>query len=324
MSTASANEYRQRVNRVVDHIRQHLADDLTLDGLASLANFSSFHFHRIFKAITGEPLYQFILRQRLEQAGVILLDQPHRPVTEVALDCGFASQAAFARAFKKHFDCSATAWRKGEHLTFSKNRKELGNMGETLGSKWQVEQVSDVYSDPTNQSYSWTLNMLTKKDLIVSVRTLEAQPIAYVRHLGKFVGETKTWSQLFNKLTKWGAAQQVLICPDTRFYTVFHDDLRISDLSKFRADVAMSVPENKSGSGDVEVGELPSGRYAIAQLEIDGDEFEQAWDLLFEHWLPSSGFQPDDRPCFERYLNDYRQHPKQKHFVELYLPVRAL
>ncbi|WP_119395491.1 AraC family transcriptional regulator [Salinibius halmophilus] len=324
MPTSSSLEYQQRVNRVVDYIRQHLADDLALERLASLANFSSFYFHRIFKAVTGDGLYQFILRQRLEQAAIMLVDHPQCSVTNIAFSCGFASQAAFARAFKNHFACSATAWRKGEHLVFSKNRKELGKQGETLASNWQVQQLSDVYIDASSNSYKWNLTMLNKKDLTVSVRTLEATPIAFIRHVGKFVGEQNKWGQLFHQLTKWGAANDVLICPDTRFYTVFHDDLRISDLSKFRADVAMSIPANKSGSGPVEVAELAGGRYAMAQLEINGDEFEQAWDLLFDHWLPNSGFQPDDRPCFERYLNDYRQHPKQKHFIELYLPVRPL
>jgi AraC family transcriptional regulator len=41
-------------------------------------------------------------------------------------------------------------------------------------------------------------------------------------------------------------------------------------------------------------------------------------------WLPESGYQPADGPCFERYLNDPAQHPEGKHIVEIGLPVKPL
>jgi AraC family transcriptional regulator len=41
-------------------------------------------------------------------------------------------------------------------------------------------------------------------------------------------------------------------------------------------------------------------------------------------WCPASGYQPDDRHCFEVYLNDPNQHPQGKHIVEIWKPVRPL
>ena len=54
MRGASRLEYARRVNRVIDHVREHLGDELSLAGLARLAAFSPFHFHRVFRAVTGE------------------------------------------------------------------------------------------------------------------------------------------------------------------------------------------------------------------------------------------------------------------------------
>ena len=106
-------EYEKRVNRVVNFIRDHLADELSLAGLARVAAFSPFHFHRVFAAIIGETLFAFIQRVRVERAAGALRSHPDESVLAVALDHGFTSAAAFARAFRAHFGMSATEWRAG-------------------------------------------------------------------------------------------------------------------------------------------------------------------------------------------------------------------
>ena len=73
-------EYEARVNRVIDHIRGHLADELSLSRLARVAAFSPFHFHRVFRAITGETLFGFIHRLRIEKAAGALLNHPDQSV----------------------------------------------------------------------------------------------------------------------------------------------------------------------------------------------------------------------------------------------------
>ena len=100
MGGAGRLEYDKRVNRVIDHVRRHLAEPLTLAELARVAAFSPFHFDRVFKAVTGETLFGFIQRVRLERAAAALLARHDASVLEVALDHGFASAATFARAFR--------------------------------------------------------------------------------------------------------------------------------------------------------------------------------------------------------------------------------
>ena len=111
MNRASRLEYVRRVNRVIDHVRDHLGEDLSLAALARLAAFSPFHFHRVFRAVTGEPVFGFIQRLRIERAAHILRNDAERSVLEVALDHGFGSAATFARAFRARFGTTATAWR---------------------------------------------------------------------------------------------------------------------------------------------------------------------------------------------------------------------
>ena len=99
-------EYIARINRVIDHIEADLVGDISLSRLAKVANFSEFHFHRIFRAMVGETLHQFVQRLRLERAASQLVSNPLTPITNIALDCGFSSSAAFSRAFKDGFSMS--------------------------------------------------------------------------------------------------------------------------------------------------------------------------------------------------------------------------
>src|SRR5689334_15799884 len=115
-------EYRHRVNRVIDYIQEHRAEELSLEVLAQVAAFSPYHFHRIFKAMTGENLKELVQRLRLEWAASMLLNRPEREVLDIALDSGFGSASAFARAFKDRFGMTATEWRMGGAAAWSKDR----------------------------------------------------------------------------------------------------------------------------------------------------------------------------------------------------------
>src|SRR5205823_5527155 len=53
MKPSTEQDYRERILRTLVYIQQHLDDDLQLDQLASVAAFSRFHFHRIFRGMVG-------------------------------------------------------------------------------------------------------------------------------------------------------------------------------------------------------------------------------------------------------------------------------
>lgn len=122
----------------------------------------------------------------------------------------------------------------------------------------------------------------------------------------------------------WAGARDLIKCPGTQFYTIFRDDLKITEFSKFKADVCLSVEPNTKADGEIGISVIPGGKYAIAKFEIDGSEYEQAWDIVYSNWLPESGYQPDDRCCFEQYLNDPNMHPDKKHIIEVCIPVKPM
>ncbi len=98
-----------RLRRVLDYIDQSLENEITVAGLAGLANLSAFHFTRSFTAAVGVAPYRYVSRRRLEHAMAMLADD-RLPLHEIAFRSQFSSQASFNRAFRR-----ATGMAPGEY-----------------------------------------------------------------------------------------------------------------------------------------------------------------------------------------------------------------
>ena len=93
-------EYHSRINRVMDFIDRNLEQPIELKDIAAVANFSPFHFHRIFTFLIGETPTDYIQRLRMEKAAWKLQKDPFPSITEIAYSCGFGSTSLFCRTFK--------------------------------------------------------------------------------------------------------------------------------------------------------------------------------------------------------------------------------
>ena len=98
-SKTTWNDYKARILRVLTHVQGHLDEPLDLEALARVACFSSFHFHRVFAAMTGETIADHVRQLRLEQAALELRSGA-KQVIQLALDAGYEAHEAFSRAFK--------------------------------------------------------------------------------------------------------------------------------------------------------------------------------------------------------------------------------
>jgi len=104
-----SREERRRVHEFIDSA---LAEDLTVDRLAAVLGRSPFHFARLFKATFGCTPHQFVLERRIEAASIALRVERDRPVADIALAFGFASQAHFTHAFRRRVGTTPARWRR--------------------------------------------------------------------------------------------------------------------------------------------------------------------------------------------------------------------
>ena len=100
-----------RFAAVVGYIRDHLADNLTIDKLSALACMSKATFFRVFKREFGITPVEFIIRERLGEAKR-LLRHPLASVAEVCLRAGFNNLSYFQALFKKHEGVTPGAYKK--------------------------------------------------------------------------------------------------------------------------------------------------------------------------------------------------------------------
>lgn len=107
------NSRVSRLYEVMDLMLDSVGDPLALKSLAASASYSSYHFDRIFRELTGFSAVEYQRKRRLRRAAHQLRHEPDVPVFRIAQDCGFPSNAAFAKAFKQQFAMSAKAWREG-------------------------------------------------------------------------------------------------------------------------------------------------------------------------------------------------------------------
>lgn len=107
---STLDDYQRRVGLAIQRIEQHLDGDLSLTELADVASFSPCHFHRVFRALTGEGVAEQVRRLRLERAAARLRNTS-RSVLEIALEAGYQAHESFTRAFEAAFHKSPSQYR---------------------------------------------------------------------------------------------------------------------------------------------------------------------------------------------------------------------
>ncbi len=104
-------KYDDRIQRSVDYIEQNLMTVLDLETIASQSGYSLSHFYKVFPAITGFSVKEFVRNKRLAYAARQLVFTTRR-IIDIALDSGFESQEVFTRAFINLYGITPGEYRK--------------------------------------------------------------------------------------------------------------------------------------------------------------------------------------------------------------------
>jgi len=291
MKSRKRRLYEQRIYRVQDYIGLHFDQELTLERLAQLSAFSPFHFHRIFKSIAGETLYDYIQRIRIEKACAMLCASDERRIIDIALSCGFSTPSSFSKAFRQHCGQTPSEYRDSRPHDKRKRGTPQSNNG-TENSRIGKDSFS-----PTGYSNSEVTQTNRRKKMEVKIEMLPPCRVAYMRQIGPYGSGNVP---VMERLKKWAAAHE-LFTPSSEILGIAHDDPDLTPAEKCRYDACIIIPEEQRLAGSVNENRLPGGRYALFSVKHTAEDIARAWENIFTEWLPESGYQIDERPIFERY-----------------------
>jgi len=100
-----------QVRRVMVHIEANLSESIRNRDLAAVARVSTFHFNVAFRNSVGHPPHEYVIQRRIERAQGLMLSTD-TPLSEIAIECGFADQAHFTRQFRTVAGETPAAWRR--------------------------------------------------------------------------------------------------------------------------------------------------------------------------------------------------------------------
>lgn len=296
MPDLANSEYLRRINRAIDHITGHLAEPLRLEQVASVANFSPFHFHRIFKAMVGETLHDFVKRVRLERAVALMSHRDGRSLTEIALACGLGSSSDFSRSFRQHFGVPPRAF---DVDGFRGARR--GQMVDTLGDGHRLVRLP-AGSNPDG--------------FTVRLCALPPRRVAYLRVFKPYGGTGVR--DATTRLLDWARARDLA---GGQWLGYQWDDPEIVPLDRCRYDVGLEIPETTTVDEGISETRFPA--MTVAEVEVIGsiDLEMRALDWLFTTWLPQSGLAPASQPCFEAWNGVPFAHGSEHFELRAQIPV---
>jgi AraC family transcriptional regulator len=284
--------YVERVNHAIDHVLTHLDEPLRLVGVAKAAMLSPFHFHRVFQAMMGLTLADFVKRLRLDKALSLMAQTPRASLTTIALSCGFSSSSDFSRCFKQQFGVAARAF----------------DLESWRSQRWSALAPPRLRRLPPGHN---------PDGFRARVRALPPRTVAYVRVRNPYRPDAVT--QATARLVDWAERQGVAGHPWLGYQW---ENPELVPLEHCRYHAAVEVEPFRAVG---EVGCFPFPAMTVAEVEVRGGiELElRALQWLYGTWLPRSGYVPDDQPCFEAWLGRPFAHGLTHFELRLQLPVRG-
>ena len=153
----------------------------------------------------------------------------------------------------------------------------------------------------------------------VKIKDLPEYTVAYTRTVGAY--SKINFDIGLDKLTDWAGPKGFF--KEGKIITIYCDDPESIPPAQCRIDTCITIPENTriEDNAQFKVQVIPQGRYAVCNCELPETEFTNAWQTVFS-WILKNDFKCDEKPHFEIYYNDPKDHSENKFIVDICIPVK--
>lgn len=273
---------KKLIDQSIDYIMQHLDEDLSLDTLSARFFISKYHFSRIFKAVTGESVYAFIKRCKVDQSAVDMKLNPAKAITDIGLDYGYSS-SNYSSVFRKRHDTSPVMFRqsiptKSMSVPFSPERVVHFKTREEYAARIEICEIPAFF-------------------------------VSYERFIGNYVDIEKNWYRFLDKYKAYLNDKTILI---ERFF----NDPAVTNSSQCICDICMTV-EHECGLDNVMW--IRGGKWIVYHFDGEIKEIFETLQGIFNVWFPQSGYSMAQRYGLNIYHNIDRENHRV--IMDLCIPI---
>lgn len=286
----------KRLNDVMQYIEQNLCFTIDFHHIAKLACTTPDSFHRFFSYMTGMTITEYIRRRRLTLAAYDL-QQSNARIIDIAVKYGYESADAFSRAFSKQHGITPTQARK-RHGSL-KVYPPASFYITVQGAKKMDFKIIDVGEIAVyGRSKAWDERKYSSRE--------ELRHCMWDENTDSVPGKicAGKWNQMGNSAY------------DGVWYGIWHDGRYLIGREK-------ELVQKES----LEKHTIAQGQYAAFQTEPGGlawEEIPKLTELIFNSWLPSSGYVCRNNDMIEIYhlWTDPALRRKNRYY-EIWIPIAS-
>lgn len=244
---------KQLVNQSIDYIMQHLDEELSLDTIAAQFYISKYYFSHIFKEETGETLYGFIKRCKIDQSAIDMKLNPTKAITDIGLDYGYSS-SNYSSVFRQHHDTSPTIFKQSiptqsMPVPFTPERIVKFKTAEEYAAHIDIQELNDFF-------------------------------VVYERFIGNYVDIEKHWYQFLDKYSSYMNKKTILL---ERFF----NDPAITNSSQCICDICMTAEQDCDLDN---VMWISGSKWIVYHFNGEIKNIFETLQGIFSVWLPGSGY----------------------------------
>ncbi len=300
-------EYKVSLGKVLNYINLNLAGDVSLDTLAAIANYSPFHFQKIFSEALQETPKQYIIRLRLERAAHFVKIFPQLAINEIAVSCGFSSNSIFSRAFKNYFGISAETYRdlSTEKLYEINRKKQLTQWTET---SW-ITPITDIQQKVETVKLSAT----------PVVSTIYAFNMACIQ---TSLSHRENITYAFQSLLQW-ATPRGLSTATTKYFGIWLDFPFITPPDKCRYLCGIDIGSEIKPTKGISIQTVSKAQYLNYEMTGDMNATLDSLVALNHNYVDTMGYAISEMICYEQFLESPAEKPYEDITRHLLIPVKV-
>ncbi len=255
----------EAVNQAIDYILEHIEEDLSLEQVADHCHFSKYYFSRLFKSQTGESVWGFIRRVRLEQSAFRLKTERARPVTDIGADYGY-SPSNYSSAFRLHYQTTPVSFRR--------------------------KSYDQSMEHPFFHHENWKVESLEECRRKIQVKNVPDFRVIYERRFGSYEGLSRQWKRFTQKYEEY-------LTEKTVFLERTYDDPAVTEEENCLYDLCMTVGEDCALENTTRI---QGGKCVVYDFKGHAKHIYAAYQTIFLVYFPATSYKMDvGRSLFDIY-----------------------